>query len=201
MCMEKHGFYQEEDGVVDDKEVYRSAYVCCDWYFTKSSEVRFRDDRRHNSTDGESESEDYCVLERYVLGCVTDLEKGLAYHNNFLLCGCQVFHILFWTFKQYSLAFQYYKPLVQIDGTFMYGRYIHWFLLIVAQDDNRKIFLIVLVITSEESIDNWDLFLFGLRRHVCPNLIYASSRIRELKYYPQLNNRETFGIGYTINIV
>lgn len=85
MCMEKHGFYQEEDGVVDDKEVYRSAYVCCDWYcididiyydiieslnlmyswhcryFTKSSEVRFRDDRRHNSTDGESESEDYCV--------------------------------------------------------------------------------------------------------------------------------------------
>ncbi|KAH1114232.1 hypothetical protein J1N35_007610 [Gossypium stocksii] len=74
------------------------------------------------------------VLERYVLGCITDLETAPAYYNDRLLRGCQVFKRLFWTFKQCRDAFVYCKLLVQIDGTFMYGRYTYRLLLAVAQD-------------------------------------------------------------------
>ncbi|KAH1046938.1 hypothetical protein J1N35_037722, partial [Gossypium stocksii] len=34
----------------------------------------------------------YQVLERHVLGYVTDLETGPLYYNDRLLCGCRVFH-------------------------------------------------------------------------------------------------------------
>ncbi|KAK5846386.1 hypothetical protein PVK06_002672 [Gossypium arboreum] len=40
------------------------------------------------------------VLKRYVPGCVTNLETELAYYNDRLLRGCQVFKRLFWSFKQ-----------------------------------------------------------------------------------------------------
>ncbi|KAH1056548.1 hypothetical protein J1N35_034613 [Gossypium stocksii] len=61
------------------------------------------------------------MLERYVTGCIIDLQTEPAYYNDRLLRGCQVFKSLFWSFKQYRDAFPYCKPLVQIDGTFMYG--------------------------------------------------------------------------------
>ncbi|PPR90184.1 hypothetical protein GOBAR_AA30504 [Gossypium barbadense] len=67
------------------------------------------------------------VPERYIPGCITGLETVPVYYNDRLLHGCQVFKRLFWSFKQCRDAFVYCKPLVQIDGTFMYGRYINLF--------------------------------------------------------------------------
>ncbi|KAK5845585.1 hypothetical protein PVK06_001779 [Gossypium arboreum] len=108
------------------------------------------------------------VLERYVPGCVTDLETEPAYYNDRLLHGCQVFKRLFWTFKQCQDAFLYYKPLVQIDGTFMYGRYTYQLLLAVTQDASGRILPLAFAITTGESANNWEFFLYRLRRHVCP---------------------------------
>ena len=108
------------------------------------------------------------VLERYVPGCITDLETEHAYYNSQLLRGCQVFKRLFWTFKQCRDAFPYCKPLVQIDGTFMFGRYTHRLLVAVAQDSGGRILPIAFAITPGESSDDWDFFLSRLRRHVCP---------------------------------
>ncbi|PPS19891.1 hypothetical protein GOBAR_AA00678 [Gossypium barbadense] len=82
----------------------------------------------------------------------------------------RVFKCLFWSFKQWRDAFIYCKPLVQIDGSFMYGRYTHRLLLAVAQDDSGRIIPIVFAITLGESADNWDFFLSRLRRHICPQL-------------------------------
>ncbi|MFQ6671349.1 hypothetical protein Gotur_035923 [Gossypium turneri] len=59
-------------------------------------------------------------------------------------------------------------PLVQIDGTFMFGRYTHWLLLAVVQDGDRRILPIAFAITPGESSDDWDFFLSRLRRHVYP---------------------------------
>ncbi|MBA0602638.1 hypothetical protein Gorai_002811, partial [Gossypium raimondii] len=42
------------------------------------------------------------------------------------------------TFKQCRIIFRYCKPLVQIDGTFMYERYEYWLLLVVAKDGDTK---------------------------------------------------------------
>ncbi|KAK5785730.1 hypothetical protein PVK06_040345 [Gossypium arboreum] len=108
------------------------------------------------------------VMERYVPGCITDLEMAPAYYNDRLLRGCQVFKRLFWSFKHCQDAFIYCKPLVQIDGTFMYGRYTHQLLLAVAQDGSGRIIPIAFAITPGESADDWDFFLSRLRRHVCP---------------------------------
>ncbi|KAK5813682.1 hypothetical protein PVK06_029133 [Gossypium arboreum] len=94
------------------------------------------------------------VLERYVPGCVTDFETKPAYYNDRLLHGCQVFKRLFWSFKQYRDAFLYYNPLVQIDSTFMYGRYTHRLLLAVTQDGSGRILPITFPITPGESTDD-----------------------------------------------
>ncbi|KAK5844924.1 hypothetical protein PVK06_001070 [Gossypium arboreum] len=94
------------------------------------------------------------VLERYVLGYVTDLETEPTYYNDRLLHGCQVFKRLFWSFKQCRDAFLYCKPLVQIDGTFMYGRYTHQLLLAVTQDGSGRILPIAFAITPGESPDD-----------------------------------------------
>ena len=58
--------------------------------------------------------------------------------------------------------------MVQIDGTFMFGRYTHRLLLAVAQDGGGRILPIAFAITPGESFDDWDFFLSRLRRHVCP---------------------------------
>ncbi|KAH1121867.1 hypothetical protein J1N35_005027 [Gossypium stocksii] len=94
------------------------------------------------------------VLERYVLGCITDLETAPVYYNDRLLLGCQVFKRLFWTFKQCRDAFLYCKPLVQIDGTFMYGKYTYRLLLVVVHDGSGRILPIVFAITLGQSADD-----------------------------------------------
>ncbi|XP_017620656.1 uncharacterized protein LOC108464887 [Gossypium arboreum] len=66
------------------------------------------------------------VLERYVLGCITDLETTLAYYNDRLLRGCLVFKRL----------------------------YTHQLLLAVTQDGSERIIPIVFAITPEESADD-----------------------------------------------
>ncbi|XP_052874711.1 uncharacterized protein LOC128280562 [Gossypium arboreum] len=85
------------------------------------------------------------VLERYIPGCITDLQTEPAYYNDQLLRGCQVFKRLFWSFKQCRDAFAYF-----------------------AQDGNGRILPIAFAITPGESADDWDFFLFRLRIHVCP---------------------------------
>ncbi|KAK5836574.1 hypothetical protein PVK06_012366 [Gossypium arboreum] len=55
------------------------------------------------------------------------------------------------SFKQYRDVFVYWKPSVQIDGTFMYGRHIYQLLLVTTQDGGRRILPIAFAITLEES--------------------------------------------------
>ncbi|KAH1098471.1 hypothetical protein J1N35_015392 [Gossypium stocksii] len=122
------------------------------------------------------------VQERYVPSCITDLETVPVYYNDRLLRGCQVFKRLFWSFKQYRDPFVCCKLLIQIDGTFMYGRYTHRLLLAVAQDGVERIFPIAFAITPGELVDDLDFVLSRFRRHVCPNLIFALYQIGALEY-------------------
>ncbi|KAL5162966.1 hypothetical protein HKD37_07G019962 [Glycine soja] len=45
-----------------------------------------------------------------------------------------IFHQLFWSFKAWIDAFVFCKPMVQINGTWLYGRYKGILLIVVAQD-------------------------------------------------------------------
>ncbi|KAK8655441.1 hypothetical protein V6N13_108016 [Hibiscus sabdariffa] len=56
--------------------------------------------------------------------------------------------------------------MIQIDGTWLYGRYTQILLLAVAQDGNRKTIPIAFAIVEKEDIDYWEFFLTNLHRHV-----------------------------------
>ena len=54
----------------------------------------------------------------------------------------RIFHRLFWAFRPCIHGFAYYKPIVKVAGTWLYGKYKGTLLMDVAQDGNGNIFLI-----------------------------------------------------------
>ncbi|XP_020216322.1 uncharacterized protein LOC109800057 [Cajanus cajan] len=93
------------------------------------------------------------------------------------------FHRVFWTFKPCIDRFKYCKPIVQVDGTFLYGKYKGTLLVVVAQDGNNKIFPIAFTIVEGETVETWFFFLHYLKRHVCPqdDLCLISDRHESIK--------------------
>ncbi|XP_058772701.1 uncharacterized protein LOC131646752 [Vicia villosa] len=65
-------------------------------------------------------------------------------------------------------GFAYCKPIVQVGGTWLYGRYRGTLLMDVAQDGNGNIFPIAFAIVEGETKDAWSFFLRNLRNHVTP---------------------------------
>jgi len=55
--------------------------------------------------------------------------------------GFIMVHHHFWSFRLCIDGFQYCKPIVQVDGTWLCGKYRGTLLVAVAQDDNNKILL------------------------------------------------------------
>nr|KYP37539.1 hypothetical protein KK1_041262 [Cajanus cajan] len=104
------------------------------------------------------------------------------------------FHRVFWTFKPCIDGFKYCKPIVQVDGTFLYGKYKGTLHVVVAQDGNNKIFPIAFAIIEGETTEAWFFFLHYLKRHVCPQdgLCLISDRHESIK-----NAYARQGIGWT----
>ncbi|KAH1214276.1 hypothetical protein GmHk_14G042043 [Glycine max] len=64
-----------------------------------------------------------------------------------------IFHRLFWSFKACIDAFGFCKPIVQIDGTWLYDRYKGTLLIAVAQDGVNNIFPLAFAIVEGETAD------------------------------------------------
>ncbi|KAK2415377.1 hypothetical protein QL285_037862 [Trifolium repens] len=60
-----------------------------------------------------------------------------------------IFHRLFWSFKPLVKGFRFCKPLVQVDGMWLYGKYRGTLLLAVAQDGNNHIFPVAFAIVED----------------------------------------------------
>ena len=61
---------------------------------------------------------------------------------------------MFWTFgNPYIRAFRHCKSLVQVDGTYLYGKYKGILLVAVAQDGNQNILPVVFAIGEGETVD------------------------------------------------
>jgi transposase-like protein len=56
--------------------------------------------------------------------------------------------------------------MIQIDGTFLYGKYQGTLLIATAQDGNSNILPIAFAIVEYENTDSWSWFLKLIRRHV-----------------------------------
>nr|KYP48319.1 hypothetical protein KK1_030011 [Cajanus cajan] len=61
-------------------------------------------------------------------------------------------------------GFSFCKPIVQVDGTFLYGKYKGTLLVAVAQDGRNNIILIVFAVVEGETSDACFFFLKNLRR-------------------------------------
>jgi hypothetical protein len=81
-----------------------------------------------------------------------------------------IFHRLFWSFEPLIKGFRFCKPLVQVDGTWLYGKYRGTLLLAVAQDrNNHNIFPVAFSIVEGETTEAWNFFLKNLRTYVTPH--------------------------------
>ncbi|XP_039134232.1 uncharacterized protein LOC120271624 [Dioscorea cayenensis subsp. rotundata] len=108
------------------------------------------------------------ALQQFVPATIVDLETQPAYDGPYLVRDAQIFHRVFWSFPACVEAFKYCKPVVQIDGTHIYGKYKGTLLLAIAQDGNKNILPIGFAIVEGETLGAWTFFLRNLRSSVTP---------------------------------
>ncbi|XP_058751978.1 uncharacterized protein LOC131625095 [Vicia villosa] len=109
------------------------------------------------------------VMKHYFPSVVIELETLPAISDDGTqIDGCRIFHCLFWAFQPCIKGFEYYKYVVQVNGTWLYRKYKGTLLLAVAQYGNRNIFPIAFALVEGETGDAWIFFLRNLRMHVTP---------------------------------
>nr|XP_017247486.1 PREDICTED: uncharacterized protein LOC108218857 [Daucus carota subsp. sativus] len=81
--------------------------------------------------------------------------------------GTSTFVRAFWCLKAMIDGWQYARPVISIDGTFLKGKYNGKLLVAVGVDSNNHQYPICFALVDEESTDNWSWFLRLLRKHVC----------------------------------
>ncbi|KAF7815195.1 uncharacterized protein G2W53_029164 [Senna tora] len=69
-------------------------------------------------------------------------------------------------FKPCIDAWQHLKPVIQVDCTFLYGKYHHTLLIAMGQDGNRNIVPLAFAIVEGETKEAWAWFLFRVREFV-----------------------------------
>ena len=63
-------------------------------------------------------------------------------------------------------GFKHCRPVIQIDGTCLYGCYIRKLLITTSIDVNGQIFPLAFAIVQEELMDSWSWFLYTLKSQV-----------------------------------
>ncbi|XP_025685012.1 uncharacterized protein [Arachis hypogaea] len=89
-----------------------------------------------------------------------------AYQSDDLVTDIRVLSRVFWSYYACIRAFRHCKPVVQVDGTHLYGKYKGCLLVAVSQDGNNNIVSIAFAIVEGETSDAWHFFLSNLRQHV-----------------------------------
>jgi len=82
------------------------------------------------------------VVQYITRSCVVD---GVEDQSNYILE-----HVL-WLFKPCIKGFKYCKPIVQVDGTFLVGKYHDTLLSAISQDGNQNIFSLAFAIVEGET--------------------------------------------------
>ncbi|XP_019420733.1 PREDICTED: uncharacterized protein LOC109330922 [Lupinus angustifolius] len=85
---------------------------------------------------------------------------------------------VFWAFKPCIEGFGFCKPILQVDGTFLTGKYTGTLLIASSQDGNRRIFPVAFAIVEGETKEAWEWFFYNLRTYVTPqpNICIISDR-------------------------
>ncbi|KAF7839281.1 serine/threonine-protein phosphatase 7 long form-like protein [Senna tora] len=89
------------------------------------------------------------------------------------------FKRVLWAFKPCIDALPYLKPIVQIDGTFLYGKYRGTLLIATSQDGDTHVVPFAFANVEGENKEAWSWFLSNIRQHVVKerqNLCLISDR-------------------------
>ncbi|XP_074358999.1 uncharacterized protein LOC141698230 [Apium graveolens] len=81
--------------------------------------------------------------------------------------GTSVCKRIFWCLKAMMDEWQYARPVILIDETFLKGRYRGKLLVAMGVDSNNHPFPLCYGLVDEEMYENWSWFLQRIRRHVC----------------------------------
>ncbi|RYQ88650.1 hypothetical protein Ahy_B09g095721 isoform C [Arachis hypogaea] len=84
---------------------------------------------------------------------VVHFETMPAYQGDNLVGDIRVLHRVFWSYYPCIRAFRHCKPIVQVDGTHLYGKYKGCLLVAVSQDGNNNIVPIAFAIVEGETSD------------------------------------------------
>jgi len=79
--------------------------------------------------------------------------------------GSTMFHRLLWAFYPCIHGFQDCKPIIHVDGRWLYGKYRGTLLMVVAQDGDNKTILIAVALVEGETKEGWGFFMKNLRTH------------------------------------
>ncbi|XP_061346563.1 uncharacterized protein LOC133292200 [Gastrolobium bilobum] len=99
-------------------------------------------------------------------GSVYHIQHGPCVMNGQVITGSRVFQRVFWTFGQCREAFKWCKPVIQVDGTHLYGKYKGTLLIATVQDGNNEVLPIAFAAVESETKDAWEYFLASIRMHV-----------------------------------
>jgi hypothetical protein len=77
-----------------------------------------------------------------------------------------IFGRVFWAFGASIDGFQNCHPLINIDGTCLYGMYKKKLLVIVVDDVNNEVYSLFFAIVEKDTNNNWSSFLDLLRQYV-----------------------------------
>ncbi|XP_057720180.1 uncharacterized protein LOC130934648 [Arachis stenosperma] len=94
------------------------------------------------------------------------IETAPAYQGDEVVQDIRILTRVFWSFYLCIRAFRSCKQIVQIDGTYLYGKYKGALLVAVSQDGNGNIVPLAFAVVEGETSDAWHFFLTHLRTHV-----------------------------------
>ncbi|XP_055960365.1 uncharacterized protein LOC126676175 [Mercurialis annua] len=78
----------------------------------------------------------------------------------------RMFKRMFWTYEPMVEGLRYCKPVLFIDGTFLYGKYKMVLLTAQVIDGNNFIMPVAFALVEKESAESWSYFLTNVRTHV-----------------------------------
>ncbi|XP_014503102.1 uncharacterized protein LOC106763420 [Vigna radiata var. radiata] len=82
--------------------------------------------------------------------------------------NCYIMERVFWSFSPCIQGFKYCKPILQVDGTFLTGKYHATLLTAMSQDGNRNLFPVAFAIVEGETKEAMIWFFQLIREHLCP---------------------------------
>ncbi|XP_058783459.1 uncharacterized protein LOC131658146 [Vicia villosa] len=130
----------------------------------------------HASNDPSLKEDSYKQLARFLTALqiyapdTVSILETLPMHDPEGTCvqGNGIFHRLFYIFQPCIRGFAYCKPVLQIGGAWLYGKYKRTLLMVIAQYGNNNIFPIALTLVEGETAGGWSFFLKNLQTYISP---------------------------------